>query len=167
MTAAGRRCLRRGRRRGYSYEVRAAEMDAAAVRVIKKSKKAWEFLERQAPHYRKLVAWWVMSAKKAETKERRLKKLVEWSERGRGCDFRPSGGKMNETSQFFGGPPLPPNLSTISRPSSSDTACFGITKWYAPPLPVMSQALPMSSRSAHERVSRFGRHRARPRSGIR
>ena len=58
MTAAGRAVFEaRKHREGYTYEVRAAEMDAAAVRVIKKSKKAWEFLEEQPPHYRKLVAW--------------------------------------------------------------------------------------------------------------
>ena len=44
---------------------------------------AWAYYEAQAPWYRRTSAFWVMSAKKAETRERRLAQLIEDSEQER------------------------------------------------------------------------------------
>ena len=68
----------------YSYEQRkAAELDAVQERRFRANKKAWEFFQRQPPSYRKAAIWWVVSAKREETRLRRLGALIEDSERGR------------------------------------------------------------------------------------
>jgi uncharacterized protein YdeI (YjbR/CyaY-like superfamily) len=40
-------------------------------------------VQAQIPSYRKAVSWWVVSAKKEETRQRRLDKLIEDSAQGR------------------------------------------------------------------------------------
>jgi uncharacterized protein YdeI (YjbR/CyaY-like superfamily) len=68
----------------YSYEQRkTATLGAAYERQLRANKAAWNFFRNQPPSYRKAVAWWVMSAKKEETKTKRLARLIEDSERGR------------------------------------------------------------------------------------
>lgn len=49
---------------------------------IKANKKAWEFFSNLAPSYKKVTINWLMSAKREETKLRRLKVLIESSEQG-------------------------------------------------------------------------------------
>ncbi|HEY7667632.1 MAG TPA: YdeI/OmpD-associated family protein, partial [Actinomycetota bacterium] len=44
---------------------------------------AWTWFEGQAPSYRKTAIHWVTSAKKPETRERRLDRLIEDSAAGR------------------------------------------------------------------------------------
>jgi uncharacterized protein YdeI (YjbR/CyaY-like superfamily) len=46
------------------------------------NEKAWEFFVSQPPSYRKPATWWVVSAKKEETRQRRLNLLIEDSEKG-------------------------------------------------------------------------------------
>ena len=41
-----------------------------------------EYLQAQPPSYKKAVGWWVLSAKKEETRLKRLEKLVAYSEQG-------------------------------------------------------------------------------------
>jgi uncharacterized protein YdeI (YjbR/CyaY-like superfamily) len=54
---------------------------------------AWEFFEAQPPGYRKIVTWWIVSAKQEATRERRLDTLIRQSAAGRRIDFmRPAGG---------------------------------------------------------------------------
>jgi len=68
----------------YSYEQRTAvELDAAQERLFRANKRAWEFFQRQPPSYRKAAIWWVVSAKRDETKRKRLGDLIEDSERNR------------------------------------------------------------------------------------
>jgi uncharacterized protein YdeI (YjbR/CyaY-like superfamily) len=67
------------RSRIYSYENRSRGFDAATEAKFRKHKHAWAFFEAQPPSYRKTAAFWVMSAKRAETRERRLKTLIERS----------------------------------------------------------------------------------------
>lgn len=70
------------RSRLYSYENRARGFDEATEATFRKKKKAWAFFESQAPSYRRVAAFWVMSAKRDETRKRRLEKLIECSQRG-------------------------------------------------------------------------------------
>jgi uncharacterized protein YdeI (YjbR/CyaY-like superfamily) len=63
----------------YSYEQRSAELPEEYRRVVKKNKAAWKFFEEQPPSYRKAANWWVLSAKKEETKLKRLDKLIDYS----------------------------------------------------------------------------------------
>lgn len=68
----------------YSHEQeQGIELDAAHARRFQARKKAWAFFQDQAPSYRKAAIWWVISAKKEETKERRLARLIDDSEQGR------------------------------------------------------------------------------------
>ncbi len=68
----------------YSYEQRgAAALDASSLRQFRANRKAWDYFQSQAPWYRKTAIWWVVSAKKEETRQRRLGKLIEDSARGR------------------------------------------------------------------------------------
>ena len=40
---------------------------------------AWNWFQQQPPGYRRLAIWWVMDAKRAETRERRLTTLIDES----------------------------------------------------------------------------------------
>ena len=70
------------RSRIYSYENRSREFDQASEAAFRKRKAAWKFFEAQAPSYRRTVAYWVMTAKREETKKRRLHKVIEHSGNG-------------------------------------------------------------------------------------
>ncbi len=50
--------------------------------LLKKNKKAYAFFQAQAPSYKKSVVWWVISAKREETKQKRIKELIADSEAG-------------------------------------------------------------------------------------
>ena len=68
----------------YSYEQRkSAQLEAAHEERFRGNKKAWDFFQAQAPWYRRTAAFWVIGAKKEETRARRLQKLIEDSARGR------------------------------------------------------------------------------------
>lgn len=68
----------------YSYEQRkAAGLDPESERSFRASKKAWAFFQAQAPSYRRAATWWVISAKRDETRSKRLAALIGDSERGR------------------------------------------------------------------------------------
>ena len=43
---------------------------------------AWDYFQRARPSYRKQVTWWVISAKREETRLRRLRILIESSAKG-------------------------------------------------------------------------------------
>ncbi len=66
----------------YSFESSWA-LDEAAEASLRAGPGAWEFHERQPPGYRRTAAHWVMSAKKPETRARRLAILAEESAAGR------------------------------------------------------------------------------------
>jgi uncharacterized protein YdeI (YjbR/CyaY-like superfamily) len=66
----------------YSYEQRSVELEEPYRRLLRKSKTAWEYFQAQPPSYRKVVHWWIVSAKQEETRLRRLEKLVTYSEKG-------------------------------------------------------------------------------------
>ena len=63
----------------YAYENRQTELDPAYEKKLRSNKKAWEFFQAQAPWYRRTSIYWVMSAKKEETREKRLGTLAEYS----------------------------------------------------------------------------------------
>ena len=67
----------------YSYEQRkAARLDPAAERRFRTNKKAWTFFQAQAPGYQRTSIWWVISAKREETRQKRLATLIADSQRG-------------------------------------------------------------------------------------
>jgi uncharacterized protein YdeI (YjbR/CyaY-like superfamily) len=68
----------------YSYEQRrAAKLEPAMEREFKRDERAWAWFEAQPPSYRRTASHWVMSAKKPETRERRLRQLIADSGAGR------------------------------------------------------------------------------------
>jgi uncharacterized protein YdeI (YjbR/CyaY-like superfamily) len=68
----------------YSYEQRqAARLSPAHERRFRANNKAWEFFQRQPPWYRRVATFWVVSAKKEETRLKRLASLIEDSALGR------------------------------------------------------------------------------------
>jgi uncharacterized protein YdeI (YjbR/CyaY-like superfamily) len=60
----------------YSFDGNWA-FDAAAEARLRADPAGWAWLEQQPPGYRRQAAHWVMSAKRAETREGRLAKLVD------------------------------------------------------------------------------------------
>ncbi|MEA2398505.1 MAG: hypothetical protein QOK25_2061 [Thermoleophilaceae bacterium] len=80
----------------YAYEQRkTAKLDAAQEKRLRANAKAWDFFQAQPPWYRRTATWWVISAKREETRERRLATLIEDSENGRRLArlTRPTGSK--------------------------------------------------------------------------
>lgn len=67
----------------YSYERANAKLDAAHESRLRANKKAWAFFQAQPPSYRRLASWWVISAKKEETRLKRLDRLIQDSAHGR------------------------------------------------------------------------------------
>jgi uncharacterized protein YdeI (YjbR/CyaY-like superfamily) len=87
MTSAGRAAFEKrkeARTAVYSYEQRnAPELGDAYERQLRANPQASDFFESQPPGYRKAATWWVISAKKEETRQKRLRTLIEDSARGR------------------------------------------------------------------------------------
>jgi uncharacterized protein YdeI (YjbR/CyaY-like superfamily) len=68
--------------RTYSYEQRdRACFPAPDERQFRANRKAWDFFQAQPPWYRRTATFWVVSAKKEETRQRRLAALIADSER--------------------------------------------------------------------------------------
>ena len=68
----------------YAYENRkSAVLGKAEEEQFRARAKAWDFFQRQPEGYRKLMTWQVISAKKVETRRKRLEKLIVASEAGR------------------------------------------------------------------------------------
>lgn len=67
----------------YAYEqTDNASLEPAQEALFRKNKQAWKFFEAQAPRYRHQMVWRIISAKRAETRQARLAKLIEASEKG-------------------------------------------------------------------------------------
>ena len=67
----------------YAYENRPKALAPEYEKVLKRDKAAWEFFQKQPPSYRKLCAFWIMSAKQEETRQKRLARLVADSAAGK------------------------------------------------------------------------------------
>jgi uncharacterized protein YdeI (YjbR/CyaY-like superfamily) len=67
----------------YSYEQRSTELSQPYANLLKENKAAWNFFENQPPSYRKMIGWWIISAKKEETRMVRLAKLISESAKGK------------------------------------------------------------------------------------
>ena len=67
----------------YSFEQGEIALDEPQEARVRSNPKAWAFFESQPPSYRKAAIWWVISAKREETREKRLATLISDSEDGR------------------------------------------------------------------------------------
>ena len=75
---------------GYSYENRPESLGAGYEDIFKKNKKAWAFFTAQAPSYKRTASWWVLSAKREETRMKRLTILIEDSVKEKRISFTTS-----------------------------------------------------------------------------
>jgi uncharacterized protein YdeI (YjbR/CyaY-like superfamily) len=66
----------------YSHENRDRGFDEEMEAKFRKQAAAWKFFESQAPWYRRAAAYWVVSAKREETRLKRLQTLIDHSKKG-------------------------------------------------------------------------------------
>lgn len=70
----------------YSFENRDKPLQPKYARIFKANPVAWEYFRSQAPSYQKVARWWILWAKKEETRLRRLQSLIQASENGKKLD---------------------------------------------------------------------------------
>jgi len=73
--------------RKYSYEREQAVLDPALAATLRANRKAAAFFDAQPPGYRRVATFWIMSAKKEETRKRRLAQVIERSAAGKRIDM--------------------------------------------------------------------------------
>jgi uncharacterized protein YdeI (YjbR/CyaY-like superfamily) len=86
MTPAGRKAFaaRKENKSGiYSYEQRRAELPEPCEKILRRNPAAWTFFQARPPSYRKMMSWWIASAKREETRRVRLARLIAASAEGR------------------------------------------------------------------------------------
>jgi uncharacterized protein YdeI (YjbR/CyaY-like superfamily) len=66
----------------YAFEKEPVALDAESERVFRGNRKGWSFFEAQPPSYRQVVIHYVTSAKKPETRAKRLAALIHHSALG-------------------------------------------------------------------------------------
>ena len=77
----------------YSYERSTCKLGSAYEKTFRRNAKAWDFFQVQPPGYRRSATWWVISAKREETRDKRLARLIETSQHRRRLDMLVSPGK--------------------------------------------------------------------------
>lgn len=65
----------------YSHEQPDMELPEPYLGILRGDPAAWDFFQAQAPSYRKAAVWWVVGAKREETRRKRIGTLVENSAR--------------------------------------------------------------------------------------
>jgi uncharacterized protein YdeI (YjbR/CyaY-like superfamily) len=87
MTPAGLRAFearRADRSAIYSYEQRQdPQLSEEELERFRANAAAWAWFEARPPGYRRTATWWVVSAKRPDTRRRRLERLIEDSANGR------------------------------------------------------------------------------------
>ena len=82
MAAPGLKAFRdRDRKRSgvYLYEQRVHDLDPAYEKRFKANARAWTYFQAQPPGYRRLATGWIMTAKKEETRLKRLEIIIKTS----------------------------------------------------------------------------------------
>jgi len=67
----------------YSFERETSKFSPELEKQFRKAKRAWTFFQAQPPGYRKLLTFYVVSAKQDETRQKRLARLIEASGKGK------------------------------------------------------------------------------------
>ena len=84
----------------YSFEQQNPVFDAPLEKMLKQNRAAHSFWQSQPPGYRKQATWWVMSARRNETRVRRMQTLIEDAARGeRIAGLRPDKAKTSTTKR--------------------------------------------------------------------
>jgi uncharacterized protein YdeI (YjbR/CyaY-like superfamily) len=71
-----------GRTEVYSFEQRPAELPPALKRRFRLNGTAWQYFRKEAPWYRRTSTFWILSAKREETRLKRLETLIACSAEG-------------------------------------------------------------------------------------
>lgn len=66
----------------YSYEQRSVDLPEPYAGKLKRNKSAWKFFQAQSPAYRKMMYWYVLSARTEPTRLSRLRKIIDASAAG-------------------------------------------------------------------------------------
>ena len=66
----------------YSYEQRPQTLPELYAKQMQKHARAWDFFQAQPPGYRKLMTWYIVSAKKDDTRQQRFERLLDACRRG-------------------------------------------------------------------------------------
>jgi uncharacterized protein YdeI (YjbR/CyaY-like superfamily) len=66
----------------YAYENAVRTLDPADEKKFRANRKAWQFFNAQPPSYRRVSIYWITSAKREETRARRLATLIDDSANG-------------------------------------------------------------------------------------
>jgi uncharacterized protein YdeI (YjbR/CyaY-like superfamily) len=102
----------------YAFErLEAASFDEAAVTRFRRDRAAWRYFQAQPPGYRRLATHWVVSAKRSDTRERRLAALIDHSARGERLPRTLNPAKPNVTRV-----PPPARRSRAASPAAPVTA---------------------------------------------
>jgi uncharacterized protein YdeI (YjbR/CyaY-like superfamily) len=83
LEAFARRTEAKSRKASYENPEAVVAFSPDEERRFRAAAEAWNFFEAQAPWYRRLSIWRVVTAKKPETRERRMAKLIAASAAGR------------------------------------------------------------------------------------
>jgi uncharacterized protein YdeI (YjbR/CyaY-like superfamily) len=86
MKAAGRRAFEKrdeAAARKYSFEQKQVGLPAALERQFRQNAAAWKFFRAQPAGYRRLATWFIVGAKRDETRLKRLTVLIDLCARGR------------------------------------------------------------------------------------
>ena len=67
----------------YSYERPPLELEPEMLARLQADQRAWSHWQAEQPSYRRTASYWIMSAKRPETRERRFTELLEVSQAGR------------------------------------------------------------------------------------
>jgi uncharacterized protein YdeI (YjbR/CyaY-like superfamily) len=67
----------------YSFESRSLTLAPAFLETLRKNRKAWEHYQSLAPGYRRTATFWVMTAKREDTRARRFQVLLDACVQGR------------------------------------------------------------------------------------
>jgi len=66
----------------YAYEQRRDRLEEPYAGLLAKNKAARAFFDAQPPGYRKIIGWYIVSAKKEETRLERLKRVIDACAKG-------------------------------------------------------------------------------------
>jgi len=69
------------------YEEKIEKLSNEYEKKFTENKDAYEFFQNQAPYYKRIVIHWIMSAKKEETRQRRLNVLIDDCQKKRRIDL--------------------------------------------------------------------------------
>ena len=67
----------------YAFEQGAVELAPEQLERLRADSPAWEFWQERPAGYRRIAVWWLISAKRPETRARRLATLIEDCAAGR------------------------------------------------------------------------------------